>query len=505
MADPTLFWHDYETWGADPRRDRPAQFAGIRTDLDLNIVGEPVVLHCELAPDYLPDPQACLITGLVPQGLPDAVKEPEFFASIQAELGQPGTCGIGYNSRRFDDEVTRFGLYRNFHDPYAREWKNGNSRWDLIDVARAAYALRPEGIAWPTHEDGTPSFRLTDLTAANGIGHENAHDALADVYATIAVARMLRESQPKLLEYAFQNRSKQRLEPMLSNPDRPVLAHVSSMTPPDQGYISPIVVLARHPVIKTAYIAFDLRQDPEQVLRLDAEALASEVFKRWADRDEDATPVGLRQVAANKFPFIAKEVLLNGRVAERHGLDLTEVQARRTRLLGAPGLREKLRAVYTRSASEPGDADHALYDGFITDRDRALCNTVLRADPEALRNKALRFVDERLNTLLFRYRARNWPDTLTNDERSAWDEGRHAWLIDGVDERRTFSGVRTELARLAGDRGQTLTAKDQRVLTMLGDYVDQIEASLSRDTASCVMLDDPDWPDIPPVLRRGTD
>lgn len=475
MVEPTFFWHDYETWGSDPRRDRPAQFAGIRTDLDLNIVDdhEPVVLHCEPAPDCLPDPEACLITGLVPQGLPDAIKEPEFFARIQAELGRPGTCGIGYNSRRFDDEVTRFGLYRNFHDPYAREWQNGNSRWDLIDVARAAYALRPEGITWPTHEDGTPSFRLTDLTAANGIGHENAHDALADVYATIAVARMLRECQPRLLEYAFQNRAKPRLDSMFAHPDRPVLLHVSSMTPPSQGYISPIVILARHPVVKTSYIAFDLRQDPEQVLRLDAESLANEVFKRWEDRDEDATPVGLRQVATNKFPFIAPGSMLDKRVAERHGLNPDEILRRRTRLLSAHGLVEKLRAVYTRPMLASPDADTALYDGFISDTNRAVCNAVLKADPESLHK--LRFTDARLNTLLLRYRARNWPDTLTDDERRSWDDDRTARLVDGAGGHRTFAEVRAKIADLTANR--PLTARDQRLLALVDDWVDQAEGA----------------------------
>jgi len=41
----TLYWHDYETFGSDPRRDRPAQFAGLRTDEELNEIGEPLVLY----------------------------------------------------------------------------------------------------------------------------------------------------------------------------------------------------------------------------------------------------------------------------------------------------------------------------------------------------------------------------------------------------------------------------------------------------------------------------
>ncbi|MGH8474260.1 MAG: exonuclease domain-containing protein, partial [Methylococcales bacterium] len=128
---PTLYWHDYETFGTDPAWDRPAQFAGLRTGEDLEIIAEPLVLYCKPADDMLPNPEACLITGITPQlasrkGLPEA----DFIAAIHEQLAQPATCGAGYNSLRFDDEVTRNCLYRNFYDPYAREWQHGNSRWD---------------------------------------------------------------------------------------------------------------------------------------------------------------------------------------------------------------------------------------------------------------------------------------------------------------------------------------------------------------------------------------
>ena len=191
MSD-TFYWHDYETFGVDPSRDRPVQFAGVRTDFDLNVIGEPLVIFARPANDFLPQPQACLVTGITPQlALAQGVSESEFINQIHQELARPGTCGVGYNSLRFDDEITRYTLYRNFHDAYGREWQNGNSRWDIIDMVRATYALRPEGVEWPLGEDGLPSFKLEDLTAANGIGHEAANDALSDVHATIAVARLI--------------------------------------------------------------------------------------------------------------------------------------------------------------------------------------------------------------------------------------------------------------------------------------------------------------------------
>lgn len=200
----TFFWHDYETFGAQPRYDRPAQFAGIRTDDQLNEIGEPVMWYCQPANDYLPDPQACLITGITPQrALEEGIPEHEFSALIEGELAQPGTVGVGYNTIRFDDEITRFMFWRNLTDPYAREWQNGCGRWDLLDVVRMVYALRPDGIQWPSKEDGTPSFKLEDLARANGLLHEQAHDALSDVRATIALAKLIRDRQPRLFDFAF--------------------------------------------------------------------------------------------------------------------------------------------------------------------------------------------------------------------------------------------------------------------------------------------------------------
>ena len=198
MAETSLYWHDYETFGVDPRRDAPVQFAGIRTDVELNLVGDPLVIFCRPPTDRLPSPEACLVTGITPQqAMAEGVCEAEFISAIHAELSIPGTCGVGYNTLRFDDEVTRNCLYRNFFDPYEREWRNGNSRWDIIDMVRLTAALRPDGIEWPLDAEGKPSFRLELLTQVNGISHRGAHDALADVHATIDLARLIKKRQPK--------------------------------------------------------------------------------------------------------------------------------------------------------------------------------------------------------------------------------------------------------------------------------------------------------------------
>src|SRR5688572_7159303 len=210
MTGCTFFWHDYETFGRDPRRDRPAQFAGVRTDEDLNEVATPLVHYCKPSPDVLPDPESCLLTGILPQhAAARGIPEHAFAAAVEAALSESGTIGAGYNSIRFDDEVTRFLLWRSLRDPFGREWQNRCGRWDLLEVVRCAWALRPDGIEWPRHADGRPSFKLTDLTAANGLAHDAAHDALSDVRATIALARLIKARQPRLWAFCLKLRDKQ--------------------------------------------------------------------------------------------------------------------------------------------------------------------------------------------------------------------------------------------------------------------------------------------------------
>ncbi|MCI5125539.1 MAG: exodeoxyribonuclease I, partial [Candidatus Electrothrix sp. AR5] len=275
----TLLWHDYETWGVDPRRDRPAQFAALRTDSELEEVGEPIMLYSRPTDDFLPHPEAAMLTGISPQeAATKGLNEASFFGRINTAFSEPGTCGVGYNSIRFDDEVTRFGFYRNFIDPYAREWKNGNSRWDIIDLVRLAYALRPEDINWPQKKDGRVSFRLEDLTAANGIEHDGAHDALSDVRATIALARLIKGLKPRLYDYYFKLRSKHEAARILDLSEHGVVLHVSGMYSAEQGCIAPVVPLLQHPCNKNQIIVYDLRRDPQKFLHMTVEEMEGNLY-----------------------------------------------------------------------------------------------------------------------------------------------------------------------------------------------------------------------------------
>lgn len=468
----TFYWHDYETWGAQPAVDRPAQFAGLRTDWDFNPIGEPLVIYAQPADDFLPQPEACLITGITPQiaserGAPEA----DFFRFIHEELARPGTCALGYNSLRFDDEVTRYGLYRNFFDPYAREWKNGNSRWDMIDVVRLTRALRPEGINWPEKEPGVTSFRLEDLTAANDIEHSGAHDALADVRATIALARLLRERQGRLYEFALNNRDKHKLAAQLNvRAGNPVL-HVSARYPARLGCIAAVVPLAMHPSNRNGVIVYDLRTDPTPLLQMSAEQIRARLYTASADLPEGVERIPLKVVHVNRSPVIVPMGTITDAAREQWQMDAASEQHHLAVLRGAPGLAAKLAEVFDASDRFPPqtDPDRDLYGGFLSDEDRRRCDIVRRSAPEELARLSLGFDASKLQELLFRYRARNWPHTLDREERVRWEEFRLERLTQpAAGASIVLDDYRRQLSRLTVD--PALTPGQRKVVNALLDW-----------------------------------
>jgi exodeoxyribonuclease-1 len=425
----TFFWHDYETFGADPRRDRPVQFAGIRTTLELEIIGEPVMFHGKPPREMPPHPDACLVTGITPQlAEREGVIEAEFAARVHEQLAMPGTCGVGYNSLRFDDEITRQMLYRNFYEPYGREWENGNSRWDLIDLVRLCQALRPEGIVWPSRKDGSPSFKLEHLAQANQLTQERAHDALSDVYALIDLARLIRVRQPRLWEWYYALRRKQRVFELLDVVNRTPMVHVSSRYPASRHCLALVVPLAMHPARPGEIIVYDLSTDPAEWLALDEDDIADRIFTTRADLPEGIERIPLRTIRANHAPALAPLSVLQGVDMARLQLDVDRCLAHRDALHAVDGLAEKLRRVFQRASAlpPPEDPELALYGGgFLPDADKRLLTQVRATPPEQLGERAFPFRDARYPELLFRYRARNWPDTLNAQERERWRQFCH--------------------------------------------------------------------------------
>ena len=477
MANHTFLWHDYETFGIQTRRDRPAQFAAIRTDADLNEIGEPIMLYCQPAPDFLPDPQSCLITGITPQQcLERGTPEFQFAAEIERAFSEPGTIGVGYNTIRFDDEITRFMFWRNLIDPYAREWQNNCGRWDLLDVVRTAYALRPDGINWPESE-GRPSFRLELLSAANGLAHETAHDALSDVRATISLARLIRQHQPKLFDFCLSLHKKDRVTSELGlqgiSTPRPFL-HISGMFPAEQGCIAIMWPLGVHPTNKNEILAWNLAFDPSELFNLDPDTVRTRLFSKTADLPEGVTRLPLKSVHLNKSPMVINNLkTLSPEMATRWGIDRDLALKHADIAAQAPDLSQLWQQVFQRPTAEGApapDVDEDLYGGFIGNGDKRKLADLRAMTPQKLANASTQFDDGRLEEILFRYRARNFPQTLSEEEAERWEAHRAARLYDGEGGARNiddFFAAIDALSENADERGE-------EILGTLYDYVEMI-------------------------------
>ncbi len=480
MFPNSFYWIDYETFGANPRVDRPAQFAGLRTDSQLNVIDESLVIFCKQSNDYLPQPEACLITGITPQlANQKGVCESDFIRSIVSELQVPGTCSVGYNNIRFDDEITRHSLYRNLLDPYEHEWRNNNSRWDLIDVMRLMCALRPEGIEWPLDDQGNPVFRLEKLTEVNAIEHGQAHDALADVEATIALARLVQKAQPKLFSYCVEHRTKSSIFPLLSVTDMTPVLHASSRYPASRHCIAMIAPIAAHPVNKNGIIVYDLTVNPEPLLELDANAIAERLFTPKAELPESVERIALKTIHANKSPIVVPVNALRQQDAERLNIDQAACYKHLAMLKSQrPQLQKKLMEVFQEnSAHNSSDPDYMLYSGgFIGASDKRLLRELYTLSINELVDFNPAFQDQRLPEMLFRYRARNYPEKLTADERLRWETFRCNRLSNPEDGTGlSLTRYQSELNELRQTRSSSQQAL--KILDELEQYANNIVAS----------------------------
>ena len=469
----SFYWYDLETSGTSPATDRIVQLAGQRTDADLNPLGAPFSTFVKLPPDIVPFPESCLVTGITPQAtLAEGIDEWDAMTELQRVFSAGRTCVAGYNNLRFDDEFLRHAFYRNLFDPYAREWRDGYSRWDLIDVARATGALRPEGLEWPS-SDGVPTFGLEALARANGLEHGSPHDAMSDVRATVALARLLRDRQPRLFAYGLTLRSKHVARRLLVPFGKELCVHVSRRIPNARHCTAPVVSVAQHPTMDNGIIVADLGRDVAPLVERSTEELRETLF---AEDVEERPP--LKQVRLNRCPFVAPIAVLRPGDATRLGIDAAAVEERRNRLLTTPGLHEKIARVYLRddgdTRTDPApDVEERLYDGFTPDADRNTCERLqreLRADAPW---PAPRFTDTRLAELAVRLKARVRPADLDAAERAGWERFAAARLTTEHPRRLTVTAYRQEVAERLG---AATDAAEREVLRALEAYGAALEA-----------------------------
>ena len=419
----SFFFYDLETSGLRAREDRIMQFAGQRTSLDLVPIGEPVNILVKMTDDALPSPGAINVTGITPQQtLLDGLSEADFCRYADEEIFTPETIAVGYNTVRFDDEFMRATWWRNFYDPYEWEWKDGRSRWDMLDVVRMVRALRPEGINWPFREDGAPTNRLELLTAANGLEHEHAHDALSDVYATIAVARLIREKQPKMFEYLLKMREKKEVQKLVNLENKKPFVYSSGRYANE--FNKTTVAFPLTSSRNGNVLVFDLRYNLEEI------------------DPEKIFPI-VKELCYNKCPAVAPVGVLD--VNDGWGkIGLTKEQAEENLkiLLKHPEFAEQMRSKNEErpewpEASEP---EAAIYEGFLNELDRAKASAVRAASAgvdaggakvdasSKLADFHPEFDDARLPELLLHYKGRNFPSALSEQEAEAYEKYRRARL-----------------------------------------------------------------------------
>jgi len=475
MKTPTFFFYDLETSGFNPREDRVMQFAGQRTDLALNPIGDPHNHLIMMNDDVLPDPRAVLVTGLTPQQTnAEGTKEAQFLKLFHEQIATPGTIFVGYNSVRFDDEFMRYMHYRNFYDPYEWHWQDGRSRWDLLDVARMTRALRPEGIKWPFDSSGKPSNRLELLASINKLGHQKAHDALSDVQATIDLARLIRKKQPKLFEFLLTMRDKKRIDTLV-NGGQPFV-YTSGKYDGQYEKTTLVSTLMAHPERSGAALVYDLRYDPAPFLKMEPLDLA-ETWQWKKDAEEARLPVKTLQF--NRCPAIAPMSVLDKASQNRLGLNLAAIQANLKKLANAPefiaALKKALELLDERQQARlletEADVDSRLYEGFFGDLDRTKMSIVRAAEGDELKDLDVDFKDPRLEAMLPLYKARNFPETLTEDERKIWESFKQQKLLGGKQNSRLaryFERINElrEQPRLSGEQRYLLDE-----LTLYGESI----------------------------------
>lgn len=463
----TFFFYDLETSGLNPREDRIMQFAGQRTDLDLTPIGDPFNILVRLNDDTLPSPDALMVTGIAPQKTVDeGYSEAEFAQILLDQVFTADTIAVGFNNVRFDDEFIRYLFWRTFRDPYEWSWKDGRSRWDLLDVVRMTRALRPEGINWPVDSEGKATNRLELITKENGISHENAHDALSDVSALIEVTRLIKTKQPQLFDYLLGMRDKKAVQKLINLDDKQPFVYASGRFENEWNKLTVAFPIA--PAQNSNVLVYDLRYDPADFVTMDEKALAAKVFAPWEERKkDDFVKLPVKMLQYNRCPAVAPLGVLEAADGwQRVGLDKQLVAERMKVLLQHPEFAERLRSIYERKRdfAPAADAEGKLYDGFLADSDRLRVEAVRNADEQRLADFNPDFSDERLAPLLLHYKARNFPRTLSESEVVAWEEWRAGRLQSQL------SGFTSALARVA----KTANDSQQFVLQELQLWAESI-------------------------------
>jgi exodeoxyribonuclease-1 len=456
----TFFFYDLETSGLSARESRIMQFAGIRTDMDLNQIGEPVNVLVKLNDDVLPSPEALMVTGITPQQtIADGYTEAEFARILVNDVFTPDTIAVGFNNIRFDDEFIRHLFWRNFFDPYEWSWKEGRSRWDLLDVVRMTRALRPDGIKWPVDDKGIATNRLELIASVNGLDHFKAHDALSDVEALIAVTKLIREKQPQLYDYLLKMRDKNEVKKLVNLDYKQPFVYVSGRF--DAEYNKATVAFPLTAGKNGNVIIYDLRYDPSPFVDMSTKDLAKRFYATWDERQaDDFVKLPVKELQYNRAPAVAPLGVLEQQDGwKRIKLDNDTINKHKEILLSAPALAENIRTLFENREEfkKSADPESQLYDGFVPDIDKMRIEAVHNANKQELADLHPNFTDERLDPLLLHFKARNFPSSLAEDEVIEWEKWRVGKITANLP---TFADSLQKLSLIVTDENKLFVLKE---------------------------------------------
>lgn len=415
-------FYDTETTGSNTFYDQILQFAAIKTDDALNEVYR-FEIRCRIQPHILPAPGALIVTGVTLDQLSDPALPSHFemAAAIHEKLTEWSPAVFaGYNSLEFDEDLLRQAFYQSLLPPYLTN-TNGSSRLDVMCLALAVNEFECGKLEIPLRADGEVTFKLDRLAPANGFLHPNAHDAMADVEATIFLAKLVREKAPWVWEHLLKmGKKSEAIRNALGAPVR--LYTEFRYNKPNHWLVSAIGPDAEN---KGSVIAFNLAHDPAELL-----AVGDESLRKWAA----TKPKPLRTIKANSSPILLDMDMARDR-ADLMKIGAPEIMRRAQVLQGSPELRHRLLQVYaaTREVYEQSPRiEEQIYRGFPNSRDAALMRDFHRGSWPARAEIANQFEDDRYRKIARRIVFSERPDLLDDETRRAFSAAiAQRWLTQG--------------------------------------------------------------------------
>ncbi|MGE0279260.1 MAG: exonuclease domain-containing protein [Rhizobiaceae bacterium] len=414
----TYVFYDTETTGTETAFDQILQFAAIKTDDDFNEL-DSFNIRCRIHPYAVPSPGALFVTNVTPAMLVDQSYPSHYEAirKIRAKLmSWSPAVFVGYNSIDFDEDLLRQALFQTLHSAYLTN-TNGNARGDVMRFANAVASYYPDAIAVPEDEKGRKTFKLERLAPANGFQHDNAHEAMSDVRATIFMARLLRERAPDVWDAMSRATRKADAVDMLYA--APILSITERMFGRTYSWLA--TACGTNPNNSGQVAIFDLAYNPDEYIGLSADELIDVLnakTKVIRTVRANAQPIVM---PANRAPDIAKALAVPKEERERRAALVADNAVFQARVAEALSRRHE-------DKEPPAHIEQRIYDGFPSDADNILMEK-FHGTPWADRHDFCgKFKDERVSEFSRRVIYCERPETLPKNDKKRLKE----WALSRV-------------------------------------------------------------------------